>query len=228
MKIGTKSILFGTHQFILHPFFVLCAWLILYKKFPKFHELAAIITHDLGYLGLPNMDGTEGEQHPEIMANWFTNNYNCKMIANEILGHSRFYARKNNIPLSKLFKADKLSIVLYPHWLYLLLANLSGEIHEYMKLGKTGKYYNVPKISKTQIQWLIETKAHMPLMGLFGDDYEPVKNINFCFIPKATEIELSQISKLYDFDYKFKCIRCHKMYDQHKDASKCCNPVESK
>jgi hypothetical protein len=68
-----------------------------------------------------------------------------------------------------------LSTALYPRWLYLALANLSGEIHEYMGLCRDGKYTDIIKVAKTQTQWLIETQAHMALMGLHGDHYPPVQ-----------------------------------------------------
>ena len=66
MTIGTKSVLFGAHCFFLHPFFVARAWWHLYG-FPWDPRLwVAFFVHDLGYIGKPNMDGPEGEDHP-----WF-------------------------------------------------------------------------------------------------------------------------------------------------------------
>lgn len=176
MKTGTKSVLFGVHQFIIHPLMVLWAWLIIYRSWPKMHELAAILTHDLGYWGQPNMDGPEGENHPEISAAWWRGRFGDfgDRVAFEILGHSRFHAENNHIPLSKLFKPDKLSTALYPRVLYLILGNLSGEINEYMGLCKGGKYDELNKVGVTQWQWLIETQSHMALMGLHGRKYAPV------------------------------------------------------
>lgn len=64
MKIGTKSILFGAHQFIIHPMFTAIAWWRLYG-FPFDPRLwIAFFLHDLGYFGKPNMDGLRGEMHP--------------------------------------------------------------------------------------------------------------------------------------------------------------------
>lgn len=69
MKIGTKSLLFGYHQFLIHPLFVARAWWKLYG-FPWDPRLwFAFFTHDLGYWGKPNMDGPEGESHPWTGAN---------------------------------------------------------------------------------------------------------------------------------------------------------------
>lgn len=69
MKLGTKSILFGAHQFLLHPVFVAIAWIKLYG-FPYDPRIwIAFFVHDLGYWGKPNIDGPEGEVHPELGAN---------------------------------------------------------------------------------------------------------------------------------------------------------------
>lgn len=173
MNVGTKSVLWGVHQFLLHPLFVLRAWLILYGTWPKAHQLAAIITHDLGYFGAPNMDGPEGEAHPERVANWWRRHLGAfgEKVAVEVLGHSRFHAAKHKLPTSALLRPDKLSNALYPRWLYLLLANLSGEIHEYMDHTERGKYCDFLKGGKTQTQWLIEAQAQMALVGLYGPSY---------------------------------------------------------
>ena len=34
MKVGTRSLLFGSHQFMLHPLFVAIAWRRLYGRWP--------------------------------------------------------------------------------------------------------------------------------------------------------------------------------------------------
>lgn len=74
MNVGTKSVLFGAHAFYLHPFFIFRAWWKLYG-FPWDPRLwLAFAIHDLGYWGKPNMDGPEGETHPEwaakVMFKW--------------------------------------------------------------------------------------------------------------------------------------------------------------
>ena len=178
MNTGTKSVLFGVHQFILHPILVALAWWLIYRETPQAHEWAAIITHDIGYWGSPNMDGPEGEEHPERIATWWRKNFGVfgEKVAVEILGHSRFHAKRNGLPLSKLFRPDKLSTCLYPRWLYLLLGNLSGEIKEYMQHVETGKYADEVRVYKGQLQWLIEVQAHTALMGLQGESYHIVKD----------------------------------------------------
>ena len=178
MRVGTKSILFGVHQFLIHPYFVVKAWRIIYHRGPSLNEFRAIVTHDLGYWGSPNMDGEEGEKHPQIAANWWLKKgtYIGDFVAKEILGHSRFYAAHEGIGLSNLFRADKLSYALYPRWLYLLLGNLSGEIHEYMRQARNGKYRKHSRNGTSQVSWLVEMQAHIALMGLYGGDYKVVKD----------------------------------------------------
>lgn len=131
MNVGTKSILFGAHCFIIHPWFVAYSWWKLYG-FPFDPRLwIAFFVHDLGYWGKPNMDGAEGETHPylgaKIMRIFGTKWYEFTLY------HSRFLAKKNNAQYSKLCVADKLAIYMTPAWLYLPMVKATGEIKEYMK-----------------------------------------------------------------------------------------------
>lgn len=176
MKRGTKSILFGVHQFILHPLFVLRAWFIIYRSFPTLSEFMAILTHDLGYWGKADMDGTEGSSHPASAAAFWRGRFGGfgNEVADIIIGHSRFHAATNGLQLSKLFRPDKLSTALYPRWLYLLLGNLSGEIKEYMRHHSKGLYTGIAGKRQTQTQWLIETQGHVALMGIQGENYHIV------------------------------------------------------
>lgn len=134
MKTGTKSLLFGVHQFILHPLVVFIAWIVLYRKLPSWKELICIIIHDWGYWGKTNMDDEEGEKHPETAAK----------IAGKLFGHSyhdlclyhsRHYARTAGQEPSLLCWADKQSILYDPWWFYLPRAWLSGELTEYRRLA---------------------------------------------------------------------------------------------
>jgi hypothetical protein len=170
MKVGTKSVLFGAHCFLIHPLFVLIAWSKLYN-FPYDPRLwVAFLVHDLGYWKKPNMDGPEGETHVELGAKlmgWLFDNKcqfhkssssfndfinsntcpNCNRWANFSKYHSRFYAKKDGAQYSKLCVADKLAVAMEPAWLYLPRVILSGEINEYMKLAESHKYNGEP-ISK--------------------------------------------------------------------------------
>jgi hypothetical protein len=133
MKVGTKSLLFGGHQFIIHPLFVYMAWVKLYKKLPNLGETICIIIHDWGYWGSPNMDGARGEFHPNIPSGWLIrlNKGMPNYYSNLILCHSRFMARKYAMPVSKLCLPDKYGVALTPIWLIVFLTKLSGEIKEY-------------------------------------------------------------------------------------------------
>ena len=129
MRVGTKSILFGVHHLILHPLFTALAWWKLYG-FPYDPRLwVAFFVHDLGYWGKPNMDGPEGEMHPELGAK-IMSIFGRKWYG-FALYHSNFYAKRHGKLISRLCVADKYAIILYPTWLYVLLGRLSGELYEY-------------------------------------------------------------------------------------------------
>lgn len=148
MKIGTKSVLWGVHQFLWHPWTVGRAWRHIYGTWPTFDTWVCIFCHDLGYLGCPNMDGPEGEKHPERGADlarmfiywkyWLLRRdkkiatYTSQFAYDFTLGHSAHYADKYlKGERSMLYLADKACILEEPEWFYLLRARASGEINEY-------------------------------------------------------------------------------------------------
>ena len=164
MKTGTKSILFGAHQFMIHPWFVAVAWWKLYG-FPFDPRLwIAFVVHDLGYFGKPNMDGKEGEQHPYwgacVMGALFG-----KKWFDFVLYHSRFLAKQNGAQFSRLCVADKLAIVLTPCWLYLPMAKATGEIKEYMDLAKGprdgNKYAAMNDYHSDEVRWFQGVKEYL-------------------------------------------------------------------
>lgn len=133
MKIGTKSLLFGAHQFLLHPLCLAWAWWKLYG-FPADPRLwCAFVVHDWGYWGRSNMDGDEGQRHPElggrIMAALFGQAWGDFTRL-----HSRHYAGLEGREPSPLCAADKLVLLVTPRWLYLPLVRLTGEADEYRAL----------------------------------------------------------------------------------------------
>jgi hypothetical protein len=148
MKTGTKSLLFGVHQFAWHPFTIWLAWIALYKKLPSFWETVAIVVHDWGYWGCEKMDDAKGEQHPHVGAiliarlykRWHKFSWHCSFLhanAREhylyelCLFHSRYLSAAQGRQPSKLCWADKYSMRFDPAWFYLLRARLSGELKEY-------------------------------------------------------------------------------------------------
>lgn len=150
MKIGTKSILFGVHAFWWHPITVLLAWRKLYKRWPRWPELVAILLHDVGYWGCSDIDGPSGKKHPHVGAlltakivvlfRWgywrggdgpIEEGCQGGFTYGFTLGHSRDAAKAAHIFPSPLYAADKASIFHDPKWFYLLRARLSGEIEEF-------------------------------------------------------------------------------------------------
>jgi hypothetical protein len=161
VKIGTKSLLFGVHQFALHPWFVAAAWWKLYG-FPIDPRLwVAFFVHDIGYWGKPNMDGREGEEHPLAGANIMRFLFDGEARHpftwyGFCLYHSRFYAKKHGAQFSRLCVADKLAIALVPQWLYLIQARLTGELEEYMR----GTGARTPAGERTPQQWLTDCQRY--------------------------------------------------------------------
>lgn len=151
VKIGTKSVLFGVHQFLWHPWTVYRAWCYIYGPPTTWTQLLAILLHDAGYVGMPNIDGPEGKQHPHRGATWVGkivrffggNDWAAYFFA---VCHSRCAAAEIGLPVSALYAADKLSIFFEPDWLYLLRARLSGEIKEFKS--------NDGMADKTDREWL--------------------------------------------------------------------------
>jgi hypothetical protein len=165
MKIGTRSLLFGVHQFLWHPITVFLAWHYLYG-WPTWKECVCIVCHDWGYWGSPNMDGPEGEDHPRrsalIVAQLFGFGYEHYLV----LLHSRHFAKRTHNRPSKLCFADKLSIAYDPNWFYLLRAQLSGEIREYRKMSSDSGF--VPAEEPDWV-WLIFAKETYIKLGLSMD-----------------------------------------------------------
>lgn len=161
MRVGTKSLLWGVHQVLLHPIFVALAWRRLYKSWPREPQIwLAFLVHDWGYWGCCSMDGEDGKQHPLLGA----------LIVGRLCGtkwgdfckyHSRSLARIDRAEPSKLCAPDKLAILYYPLWLYLLLARLSGELHEYMQNANSPAGREVGIDASTPESWLRTTRTYM-------------------------------------------------------------------
>lgn len=188
MTVGTKSVLFGAHAFWLHPFFVAAAWTLLFGFPWDLRFWVAFFVHDLGYLGKPNLDGPEGEEHPRLGARimsvfdkpqWCGID-NCGCVPDVLtcercesaghrwhdfsLLHSRYFAKRLGLPFSRLCVADKLSFTLTPRWLYLPMVNATGEIHEYLKMARaadTAAGFKAADYRNRQIEWHTELCRYM-------------------------------------------------------------------
>ncbi len=159
MKVGTKSILFGAHQFMIHPVFVAYAWWRLYG-FPLDPRLwIAFFVHDLGYWGMPNMDGPEGELHPYFAGDLMAFCFGQKWFR-FCVNHSRFLAAKREQSPSRLCMADKLAVALEPWWFYLPRAILTGEVKEYMSIVKT-RHKEEPLTDRTRVEWIKSVKVYL-------------------------------------------------------------------
>lgn len=168
MGVGTRSVLFGVHQFAIHPWFVARAWWYLYG-FPWDLRLwVSFFLHDLGYIGKPNMDGPEGELHPAWAAHVMAWLFGKKWF-NFCYYHSRFLAKRDQQPFSRLCVADKLAITLTPGWLYLPLARLSGELVEYME----GKGARTPAGERTPKEWYQDVQYYCKEWAITHQDCKP-------------------------------------------------------
>ncbi len=153
VTVGTKSVLFGVHCFLIHPWLIALAWWKLYG-FPWDPRLwLCFFLHDIGYLGKPNMDGPEGEEHPfggAAIVSYICDRTKRKWILPILpsepkrfvmlgtwgefcLLHSRYLAKRYGVQPSRLAIADKLVIAIEPSWLYLPRAKATGEIEDYFE-----------------------------------------------------------------------------------------------
>lgn len=161
MTTRTKSLLFGVHQFLIHPISVALAWRNIYGRWPRRAAVwVAFVVHDWGYWGCPDMDGERGKRHPVLGARLV-----CALFGEEwgrfCRYHSRSLARVDGEPSSALCAPDKLSILYYPEWLYLALARASGEIAEYMRNGDSEAGRRVGIDASSQAAWFRSTRAYM-------------------------------------------------------------------
>lgn len=158
LPVGTKSLLFGVHQFLWHPFVVARAWRSVHGKWPTLDQCVAIFVHDWGYWGCGDMDGPCGLQHPATGARiahgvvffYSRDRRRAEKVRQLVLGHSSSFVRLTDraASRSKLYKPDKLASCFEPWWWYKLRASLSGELPEYVANGPAGL------TSKEWFRWL--------------------------------------------------------------------------
>ncbi len=132
MKLGTKSLLYGAHQFILHPLFLAVAWTGLYGFPTDLRLWISFLVHDWGYWGRETMDGEDGKLHPELGGKIMEFLFG-KEWGDFTRCHSRSYAELMHKNPSKLCAADKYVFVITPKILYLPLIQRTGEYKEYLE-----------------------------------------------------------------------------------------------
>lgn len=134
MRVGTKSILFGAHSFIVHPIAVFEAWRRLYG-FPWDPRLwIAFAIHDLGYWSRASIEGAGSEAHVELGAKVMEKLFG-RCWGDLCRRHSREWCTRHGQSYSRLCVADKLAFVITPAWLYLPMARATGELAEYMSVA---------------------------------------------------------------------------------------------
>ena len=121
MSQGTKSILFGAHQFIVHPYFVYKAFKLCNYRKPQFWELICIIIHDWGYWGMDYLIDRKVE-------NWRADDGHEKLGARIalrlfglqgykfVMGHGGEALRFHPKHRSAMYWPDKISSLIAPRW----------------------------------------------------------------------------------------------------------------
>ena len=131
MRIGTKILLFGTHNFLLHPLLVLVATRIIWGCWPGWRGVVCIMIHDWGYWGSSHIDGEpQSDGHPRLGAEIAGCLFGLK-YRKVVMYHSRTLAKLDKEQTSWLCWPDKAFWLLMPNWLISLLCKLSGELQEY-------------------------------------------------------------------------------------------------
>ena len=186
MKIGTKSLLFGVHQFILHPLLTLWGWVILYgwsaEKYGLvwWKLLVCFAVHDWGYWDRSDIDGDEGVYHVSKGAylahkmDCYTDNryYNLCLLHSRSFSQEILYNRIDRFGHPRLHQwgiearqpsmlcwADKLGTAMMPTWLWVFLARLSGELNEYRNNPK----YN-SRDKSCPYKWFEDYKKTKPII----------------------------------------------------------------
>lgn len=128
MTEGTKSYLFGCHHFFFHPLWVLMAWRLEDRLWPKWWEIICIFLHDIGICGREYLsDNTAKDGHWTLGA-WWSYKIVRKLSRNPWLGYAAAWMCAGHCPeessflpylqiqKSKLFHADKRSWLVAPMW----------------------------------------------------------------------------------------------------------------
>ena len=157
MKTGLRSYLVGMHNPLLHAIMIIIAWIRIYHNLPTIKELICILFHDIGYITQTTIDGFDNK-HPELGA-WLCGSMLGRKHFVLCIAHSRVYAKKLGISLSKLGYADKASILIFPNWLFKRIILIGGEAEEYYQTSKTRKWgypVDVRLIKADYARWVKE------------------------------------------------------------------------
>jgi len=146
MKEGTKSVLFGCHQFIIHPLFITIAWKKIYGRWPKLWQLVCIFLHDVGHIGKDYLSDYEQKRKHWILGSRLAKLFFGWKGYHLICGHTT----QSGCVRSKLFYADKYSWLIAPIWWLRLNDKIEGfdkhrTLKTWLKLMKENWENNCPK-----------------------------------------------------------------------------------
>ena len=121
MTEGTRSYLIGCHQFLLHPLWVLLAWKLEYKSWPKWWEIICIFLHDVGICGRQYLSNDKAKKGHHILgaqlAYGILRVYFKFSIAQALAAYFFCAGHSSEFDFqSKLWKADKRSWLVAPLW----------------------------------------------------------------------------------------------------------------
>jgi len=126
MNEGTKSYLIGCHQFLLHPLWVLLAWKLEYKSWPKWWQVICIFLHDIGICGrqyLSDDKAKRGHWEAGALLSWriFARLDRLQKRKDCLSGQAYKICaghcpEESGFSVSKLSRADKRSWLVAPIW----------------------------------------------------------------------------------------------------------------
>ena len=170
MKKGLRSFLFGMHNPILHGTLVYIAWVKIYHSYPNWKETICILLHDIGYVNQDFLDGPY-DIHPELGAKICLKLFGSEYYRLCLL-HSRDYAKRHMVNISKLGYADKYSVLLLPNWIYHYVIYFGGEAQEYNKTTKTKKWglpIDVKLIKEDYRKWWEKEKENVGFISIIRE-----------------------------------------------------------
>lgn len=130
MKEGTKSVLFGCHNPIIHGLCVLRAWKQEYGSWPEWWQVIGIFLHDIGVWGRPYLSDDEAKKGHWKKGAW-QSAFLVSWICRKVFGSQRINSKESfdvwlfcaghcpeesGWPQSKLARADKRSWLVAPMW----------------------------------------------------------------------------------------------------------------
>lgn len=122
MTEGTKSYLMGCHQFLLHPFWVLIAWRLEYRSWPKWWEVICVFLHDIGICGRQYLSDDKAKKGHWRRGAEMASKTVCRIKDDGHLVNLAWFMCGGHCPEesghreSKLFRADKASWLVAPMW----------------------------------------------------------------------------------------------------------------